>query len=36
MLNGYHFVILTTLREEESLMLIQRSFTTVQDDMTLL
>lgn len=35
MLSGYHFVILTTSWEEESLTQIQRSFTNVQDDMTL-
>jgi|GEM_PF-2129531 len=31
----YHFVILTTLREEESHIQILRSFTNVQDDMTI-
>ena len=31
----YHFVILTTLREEESHIWMLRSFTNVQDDMTI-
>ena len=31
----YHFVILTTLREEESHIWILRSFTNAQDDMTI-
>ena len=35
MLSNYHSVILTTLRKEESRIWLLRSFTTVQDDMTL-
>ncbi len=31
----YHFVILTTLREEESRIWMLRSFTNVQDNMTI-
>lgn len=31
----YNFVILTTLKEEESHIWMPRSFTNVQDDMTI-
>ena len=33
--SDYHFVILTTLREEESRTRLLRSFTVAQDDMAL-